>query len=269
MKTKLLDLICCPKCKSDLTIVKHGQNGSETAALACEHCGKSFTTENDILHFITEEEVLRFNKRVEFMRSVYAHFYTPLTNFMFLPCGGVNNARNEVLSHLEIHPKSKILETGIGTGDNILFLREQLDGGTFYGLDNQMRMLEKCAFNCTKWNLKAELCRADAEQLPYKDCTFDVVFHLGAINLFENKKQAIDEMIRVAKPGTKIVIADETEKASKLFAIFQGKTPPVIPPIDLIPATMLQKKLEIIWKGYGYLITFRKPQQHDLLKPEL
>jgi ubiquinone/menaquinone biosynthesis C-methylase UbiE len=96
-----------------------------------------------------------------------------------------------------------------------------------------------------------------------------VVFHLGAINLFQNKKQAIDEMIRVAKPGTKIVIADETEKASKLFAIFQGKTDPVIPPIDLVPATMLQKKLEIIWKGYGYLITFRKPEQHDMLKPEL
>ena len=193
------------------------------------------------------------------MRSVYARFYTPLTNFMFLPCGGVNNARKEVLSRLEINPKSKILETGIGTGDNILFLKEQLDGGTYYGLDNQLRMLHKCADNCTKWNLAAELCRADAGYLPFKDDTFDVVFHLGAINLFENKKLAIDEMIRVAKPGTRIVIADETEKASKLFAIFQGKTDPVIPPIDLIPETMLQKKLEIIWRGYGYLITFRKP----------
>jgi SAM-dependent methyltransferase len=269
MKTKLLDLMCCPKCKSDLTVVKHGQNGSETNALACGYCGKSFATKHDFVHFIAEDEVLRFNKRVEFWRSINARFYTPLTNFMFLPCGGAFNARKEVLDHLEIKPGSKILETGIGTGDNILFLKEQLDGGTFYGLDNQMRMLDKCACNCAKWKLKAELCRADAEYLPYKDCTFDVVFHLGAINLFQNKKQAIDEMIRVAKPGTKIVIADETEKASKLFAIFQGKTDPVIPPIDLVPATMLQKKLEIIWKGYGYLITFRKPEQHDMLKPEL
>lgn len=260
MKTNLLELFCCPKCKGDLTFEKHGQNESETGVLVCERCGRSFTAENEFIHFITEDEVLRFNKRVEFMRSVYASFYTPLTNFMFLPCGGVNNARNEVLSQLEINPKSKILETGIGTGDNILFLKEQLDGGTYYGLDNQLRMLHKCAGNCHKWNLQAELCRADAEHLPFKDSAFDVVFHLGAINLFDDKKQAIDEMIRVAKPGTRIVIADETEKASKLFAIFQGKTDPVIPPIDLIPETMLEKKLEIIWKGYGYLITFRKPK---------
>jgi len=186
--------------------------------------------------------------------------------FMFLPCGGVNNARKEVLNHLEISPGARILETGIGTGDNILFLKEQLDGVSYIGLDNQLRMLKTCAGNCTKWNLSAELYRADAEQLPFKDNTFDVVFHLGAINLFRNKKQAIEEMIRVAMPGSRIVIADETEKASKLFAIFQGKVDPVVPPIDLIPSSMLQKKLETIWKGYGYLITFRKPKQDEILK---
>ncbi len=260
MKTKLLELICCPKCKGDLTFEGHRQNGSETGVLFCERCGREFVADNEFVHFINEYEVFRFNKRVEFMRSINARFYTPITNFMFLPCGGAKNARKEVLSQLEIYPKSNILETGIGTGDNIPFLKEQLDGGTYYGLDNQLRMLQKCAGNCARWNLSSELYRADAENLPFKDNTFDVVFHLGAINLFQNKKQAIDEMIRVAKPGTKIVIADETEKASKLFAIFQGKTDPVIPPIDLIPATMLQKKLQIIWKGYGYLISFRKPK---------
>jgi hypothetical protein len=63
----------------------------------------------------------------------------------------------------------------------------------------------------------------------------------------------------VAKPGTRIVLADETEKATRLFAIFVGKHEPIVPPVDLIPGSMQQIKLEIIWKGYGYLITFRKP----------
>jgi ubiquinone/menaquinone biosynthesis C-methylase UbiE/uncharacterized protein YbaR (Trm112 family) len=260
MKTKLLELICCPKCKGELVFDGLEKDGTECGILYCAHCGRIFRTDKDFVHFITEEEVLRFNKRVELMRSIYASFYTPLTNLMFFPCGGVDNARNEVLSQLEINPKSKILETGIGTGDNILYLKEQLDGGTYYGLDNQLRMLQKCLANCARWNLSSDLYRADAENLPFKDNAFDVVFHLGAINLFQDKKQAINEMIRVAKPGTKIVIADESEKASKLFAIFQGKTDPVIPPIDLIPSSMLEKKLQIIWKGYGYLITFRKPK---------
>lgn len=261
MKAKLLELMCCPKCKSELVFEVRGLNGSAEGTLVCKSCLKEFKTDKDFVHFITEEEVLRFNKRIEFWRSVCASIYTPMTNFMFLLCGGAVNARKEVLNKLEIKPKSKILETGIGTGDNIPFLKDQIDGGTFYGLDNQLRMLNKCISNCTKWNLSAELYRADAEQLPFKDNTFDVVFHLGAFNLFQNKQQALNEMIRVAKPGTKIVIADESEKASKLFAIFQGKVDPVVPPIDLIPALMQEIKSEIIWKGYGYLVSFRKPVQ--------
>jgi ubiquinone/menaquinone biosynthesis C-methylase UbiE len=80
-----------------------------------------------------------------------------------------------------------------------------------------------------------------------------------AINLFSNKKKAIDEMIRVAKPGTKIVIADETEKAGRLFNFITGSKDKIIPPIDLIPAGMLNKRIEIIWRGYGYVISFVKP----------
>ena len=95
--------------------------------------------------------------------------------------------------------------------------------------------------------------------MTFKGNSFDVVFHLGAINLFQQKKQAIEEMIRVAKPGIKIVIADETIKTSKLFAIFIGKQEPVVPPIQLIPKQMLQTEIKITWKGYGYLISFRKP----------
>ncbi len=41
---------------------------------------------------------------------------------------------------------------------------------------------------------------------------FDCVFHVGGINFFTDKVRAIKEMIWVAKPGTKIVIVDETER---------------------------------------------------------
>ena len=50
------------------------------------------------------------------------------------------------------------------------------------------------------------------EALPYKDNSFDSVFHVGGINFFNDKKAAIEEMIRVAKPNTKITIVDETSK---------------------------------------------------------
>jgi ubiquinone/menaquinone biosynthesis C-methylase UbiE len=260
MKTDGSDLICCPGCKKELQI---DGNENESPVFSgvwrCSCCGKKYASNEEFINFIGNEQVYRISERDRFVRSVYARFYTPLTELMFLPCGGTNNARREVLENLEIQPGAIVLETGIGTGDNIPWLNSRLDGCQFYGLDNQHIMLHKCARNSKKWNLPLKLYQANAEALPFRDNSFDVVFHLGAINLFKDKKHAIDEMIRVARPGTRIVIADESEKASRLLAIFVGRHEPVVPPVDLIPETMLQLTLKTIWNGYGYLVTFRKP----------
>jgi ubiquinone/menaquinone biosynthesis C-methylase UbiE len=117
-------------------------------------------------------------------------------------------------------------------------------------------MMVNCTRNLSLWGIRAGIVRADAVQVPFRDNTFDVVFHLGAINLFSDKKRAIEEMIRVAKPGTHIVIADETEKAGKLFNLFTGPAEKIIPPVDLVPETMQNISLETIWRGYGYVIEF-------------
>jgi ubiquinone/menaquinone biosynthesis C-methylase UbiE/ribosomal protein L37AE/L43A len=254
------ELICCPKCKKELRYSGQENASPELSGVwQCQYCGNKYSEYEGYINFAGEREVFRCSERERFARSIYARYYTPLTNLMFLPCGGVNKARKEVLENLEIRPGSTVLETGIGTGDNIPFLNCRLEGCLFYGLDNQQFMLRKCARNSDKWKLPVKLYRANAEELPFKDNSFDVVFHLGAINLFKDKKQAIDEMVRVARSGTRIVIADETEKASRLMAIFVGRHEPVVPPVGLVPETMQEIELKTIWNGYGYLITFRKP----------
>jgi ubiquinone/menaquinone biosynthesis C-methylase UbiE len=179
---------------------------------------------------------------------------------MFLFCGGVKSARREVLSNIELKDGSAVLETGMGAGENLQWIHKKGKNQRFFGVDIQKQMMTKCMKNLKKWNIIAELFRADAEQLPFRSGKFDVVFHLGAINLFADKKKAIDEMIRVARPGSRIVIADETEKAGRLFNLFTGKKEKIIPPVDLIPSDMLNTSMEIIWRGYGYIIKFTKPE---------
>jgi ubiquinone/menaquinone biosynthesis C-methylase UbiE len=76
-------------------------------------------------------------------------------------------------------------------------------------------MLKRCRKRLAKWKRTAELFQGEAERLPFRDGIFDVVFHVGGINFFNDKARAIAEMIRVAKPGTKVVIVDETEKSLK------------------------------------------------------
>ena len=99
-------------------------------------------------------------------------------------------------------------------------------------------------------------------------------FHLGGISLFTEKGKAIEEMIRVAKPGTRIVIADETERITDREGIFSkvGKT--LISGrqlaqeissfrsedmLRLVPENMSDVGFDYIWEGNSYRLEFRKP----------
>jgi ubiquinone/menaquinone biosynthesis C-methylase UbiE len=112
-----------------------------------------------------------------------------------------------------------------------------------------------------------DLFLGNGEQLPFKNDAFGGVFHVGGINFFNNKKSAIDEMVRVAKPGARILIADETEKGAKGYEkfipgfknSFGGKRDVITPPVDLVPKEMLETRVFDVWKGWLYCIEFKKP----------
>jgi ubiquinone/menaquinone biosynthesis C-methylase UbiE len=262
MKYDYSSFLCCPGCKSELiTENSLKDKDSNREVIRCKKCKRDYTIIDGIIHFLKEDEVVKFSRRMNLMRSIYARIYTPATRIMFLPCGGEMKARHEVLDRLELSDGATVLETGIGCGDNLPILKTCFETCVFFGLDNQLRMIRSCSANLKKWNIEANLYLADAERLPFRDNMFDVVFHLGAFNLFRKKRQAMDEMIRVAKPGTRIVIADESEKASKLYGIFLGKQEPVVLPDNLVSGAMLEKQLDIIWNSYGYVLSFRKPFQ--------
>ncbi|MCG8348056.1 MAG: hypothetical protein MI924_09795 [Chloroflexales bacterium] len=95
---------------------------------------------------------------------------------------------------------------------------------------------------------------------------FDVVFHVGGINAFNDRAQAINEMIRVARPGTKIVIVDETAKLLKAFAwmpwarrLLREYSDRFVAPVTLVPAGRNEVQTHEISKGMMYCLSFRKP----------
>lgn len=102
-----------------------------------------------------------------------------------------------------------MLETSIGAGANIPALRCDT---VYYGVDISMWMLKACQKYHLVKPYDLTLIHANAEALPFKDETFDVIFHFGGINFFNDPAQAIREMIRVAKPGAFLMIGDETEE---------------------------------------------------------
>lgn len=117
---------------------------------------------------------------------------------------------------------------------------------------------------CTRADSRASLCLTG--ELSCMVClkSYSIV---GGINFFDDKQAAVDEMIRVAAPGSRILIADETERSAQGYEkllpgfkhSFEGSRATVVPPIDLVPAQMLETRLFDVWKGWFYCLEFRKP----------
>jgi len=172
--------------------------------------------------------------------------------------------RMEYAPELEIRDGARVLEVSVGTGANLPFLPKNIE---FFGLDLSWGMLRKCKRNLQRWGREANLFHGEGERLPFRDAVFDCVFHVGGINFFNDKARAIREMIRVARPGTKLMIVDETEKVVKgdytnnpltrKYYAGQGKLASC--PIDLVPAEMADVRAREIVGGRMYCLTFRKP----------
>jgi len=133
------------------------------------------------------------------------------------------------------------------------------------GLDISFGMLKQCRKHFgAKLNLSLFNCAA--EELPFIDNAFDIVFHVGGINFFSDKRAAMKEMVRVAKPGTKILISDETQdwidnqfKKSRLSKkYFKEEYFDLSELENHIPQNVSETKLELMWENKSYCLTFRK-----------
>ena len=162
------------------------------------------------------------------------------------------------------------MEVSIGPGVNLPYLVDRPDVGEICGLDISPGQLLRCQAYTRRKGWDIDLFLGNGEELPFKDDIFDGIFHVGGINFFNDKQAAIHEMIRVACPGARILIADETEKGARGYektlpgfkSSFTGKRTPIIPPVDLVPREMLDIRLLEVWKGWFYCIEFRKPPKH-------
>jgi ubiquinone/menaquinone biosynthesis C-methylase UbiE len=227
--------------------------------------GERFPVRNGIPIFIEPEKITGSNRKYNRLYEIIGGFYDDIQR---VACAlrGISPEQYlwSYLRFLEIHPGDSVLETSVGTGLNYKYLPR---GARLFGLDLSGEMLTNCQANLRRWDMEADLFLGNAENLPFANDSFDVVFHAGGINFFNDRAKAIREMIRVAKPGTRMLIADETEEHVKSIyerspgvgKFFKNRKGPVAAPIDLVPPEMQEIHLEILRNGRFYALTFRKP----------
>jgi ubiquinone/menaquinone biosynthesis C-methylase UbiE len=166
-------------------------------------------------------------------------------------------------AEFEFRPHMRILEVSIGTGANLRVLPPDAE---IHGLDLSMGMLRACRRNLRRAHRQAALYQGEAERLPFRDNTFDLVFHIGGINFFSDRRRALAEMLRVARPGSKLIVSDETEQVVTgiyqripfLNRFYRNRTALVTSPTDLLPEGANDIQCRTVNRGKLYCLTFRK-----------
>jgi ubiquinone/menaquinone biosynthesis C-methylase UbiE len=227
--------------------------------------GERFPIRDGIPAFLRPEDLTGDNGKYNHLYETIGGFYDD-TQRVFCAFRGVDRDSYfmNYMEMLEAKPGDSVLETSVGTGLNFKYLPR---GVKLSGLDLSPEMLAGCQTNLRRWGMEADLYLGNAESLPFADSSFDVVFHVGGISFFNNKGKAIREMIRVAKPGSLLLIEDETEDYAKstyeripiTSSYYKNRKEAITVPIDLVPAEMEDIRLEMLKDGKFFAITFRKP----------
>jgi len=103
-----------------------------------------------------------------------------------------------LIKRFELKNNARLLELGCGRGD---FLFEfQNFGFVCSGLDRELSSTQN------EYNLEVKLCDLANETFPFKDNSFDIVYHKSVLEHVYNPKNIMEETLRILKPGGKLII---------------------------------------------------------------
>jgi glycosyltransferase involved in cell wall biosynthesis/ubiquinone/menaquinone biosynthesis C-methylase UbiE len=113
----------------------------------------------------------------------------------------------------------KVLEVGVGAGTD--FIQWVRAGAKAYGIDLAEESVEHVRNRLRVYGLSAEEVRvADAENLPYPDNTFDLVYSWGVIHHTPDTIKALKEIIRVTRIGGIIKIMVYNRRSLNAFRTY-------------------------------------------------
>jgi ubiquinone/menaquinone biosynthesis C-methylase UbiE len=113
----------------------------------------------------------------------------------------------QILEHvLKVdRPDARVLEVGMGDGENLAFLPPSWD---VYGVDVARTQLVACQNRHPR--SRGRLAWSEGEAVPFGDEAFDACYTIGGFSYFNDHAAALREMRRVTKQGGPVVVADET-----------------------------------------------------------
>ena len=120
-------------------------------------------------------------------------------------------ARNEYIRLLGVRSGEQVFEIGCGSGAVTRALAERVTpGGKVVGLDASAALLPIARRLADEAGLgsRIEFQHGDCRDLPFSDASFDVTLAVTTLSHVPNAERALQEMVRVTRPGGRLGIFD-------------------------------------------------------------
>lgn len=142
---------------------------------------------------------MRINQIYDLLAPIYRRVVPPMYDL----------ATSRAAQRLSAGAPTTVLEVGVGPGHLLAAVGKRNPDARAVGVDISGRMLEASRAELEKSGTSADLVRADATKLPFRDRAFEGVVAFFLLDLFWKEKipDALREMHRVLAPGGRIVVA--------------------------------------------------------------
>lgn len=104
-------------------------------------------------------------------------------------------------------PDGTFLEVGCGTGTDAQAFARRLVGGQVIGVDPSRTMIGAAARRAEGKSLPIEFRCGSAYDLPFADNSVDGVCSLMTFDILEHPLLALQEMVRVTRPGGRVMVS--------------------------------------------------------------
>lgn len=210
MKISDIHFYRCPADKSEFVLLSPGETeGDIKSGTLKSATGNCYEIKDGIPDFTQSAEDPRNEYAIKLFREKAKEYdkYQHLSFDTFY-CNETDT-RNSIIDRMNLKGNENVLEVNAGTGrDSELILKRLNQNGRLFVQDISIDMLEVLTEKLQHKSASLAVNRSNALKLPFQDGFFDAVYSFGGVgmNVYSDNKDALAEIVRVTKPGGRVVI---------------------------------------------------------------
>lgn len=171
----------------------------------------------------------------------------------------IEKGGEEFIERLNVQKGERVLDVACGTGN--LALPAARKGAIVTGIDIAPNLIEQARARAEAENLECRFEEGDAENMPYKDASFDTVVTMFGAMFAPRPDVTASELVRVCRPKGRIAMANWTPQGftGQMFKTGAKHVPPppnVPPPVQWGDEEIVRERLR---EGIAELHLARRP----------